>query len=220
MNIKEAINARHSVRQYEDRPIDGELVDKLNEIIDACNEESGLRIQLILDDPDCFSNFLSHYGKFKGAVNYAALVGREDMPDLDEMCGYYGQRIVLEAQMMGLNTCWVAGTYSKGKCRANIAADEKLVCIISIGYGQTQGKQHKSKPLSKLCGVADADMPDWFREGMDAALKAPTAINQQKYFVTLDGDDPVITAKRGPLTKIDLGIIKYNFEAASGHKCR
>ncbi|MCR5034527.1 MAG: nitroreductase, partial [Clostridia bacterium] len=131
-----------------------------------------------------------------------------------------GQRIVLEAQMMGLNTCWVAGTYSKGKCKASIAPNEKLVCIISIGCGQTQGKPHKSKPLSKLCSVAEADMPDWFREGMDAALKAPTAINQQKFYVTLEDGEPVITAKRAALAKIDLGIVKYNFEAASGHKCR
>ena len=34
MNIKEAIDARHSVRQYQDRPIEAELVAKLNQIID------------------------------------------------------------------------------------------------------------------------------------------------------------------------------------------
>ena len=220
MDIKEAINSRHSVRQYQDRPIDGELVDKLNQLIEACNEESGLRIQLVLDDPACFDSFLAHYGKFKGAVNYIALVGKSNRADLDEACGYYGQRIVLEAQMMGLNTCWVAGTYKKSKCGASIAPDEKLVCIISIGYGQTQGKEHKSKSLSKVCGVAPEDMPDWFREGVDAVLKAPTAVNQQKFFVDLKDGEPVITAKRGPLTKIDLGIVKYNFEAASGHKCK
>ena len=220
MNIKEAIDARHSVRQYIDRPIEDELIGRLNQIIDECNAESGLRIQLILNDPDCFSNFLAHYGKFRGAVNYVALVGRKDMPDLDEVCGYFGQRIVLEAQMMGLNTCWVAGTYSKGKCRASIADDEKLVCIISIGYGETQGKERRTKPLSKLCGVAEADMPDWFREGMDAAQKAPTAINQQRFYVTLKDGEPKITAKRAALAKIDLGIVKYNFEAASGHKCK
>ena len=220
MDIKEAINARHSVRQYQDRPIDAELADQLHQMIEECNRQSGLHIQLMLDDPACFDSFLAHYGKFKGACNYIALVGKTAMDDLDERCGYYGQRIVLEAQRMGLNTCWIAGTYSKGKCKASIAADEKLVCIISIGYGVTQGKEHKSRPASKVCGVADADMPDWFREGLDAAMKAPTAINQQKFFITLEDGEPVVTAKRGPLTKIDLGIVKYNFEAASGHECR
>ena len=63
-------------------------------------------------------------------------------------------------------------------------------------------------------------MPDWFKEGVKAAQKAPTAINQQKFMITLDGDTPVIKAKKGPMTNIDLGIVKYNFEAASGHKCK
>jgi hypothetical protein len=51
-------------------------------------------------------------------------------------------------------------------------------------------------------------------------MMAPTALNEQKFFVTLDGDEPVITTKNGMMTKIDLGIVKYNFEAASGHKCK
>ena len=63
-----------------------------------------------------------------------------------------------------------------------------------------------------------ADMPDWFKEGVEAAMKAPTAINQQKFKIALDGDKAVITAGSGPMSKIDLGIVKYNFEAASGHK--
>ena len=218
MDIREAIDARHSVRQYLDKPIDADQIDALNRIIEDCNQQSGLHMQLILDDPDCFKSFLAHYGKFRGVRHYIALVGPKDKKDLDETCGYYGECIVLEAQRMGLNTCWIAGTYKKSNCRAAVTPREKLVCIISIGYGETQGIDHKSKPISKVCNVKE--MPDWFKEGLDAALKAPTAINQQRFFVTLQDGEPVITSKRGPLTKIDLGIVKYNFEAASGHKCR
>ena len=50
----------------------------------------------------------------------------------EENSGYYGQRIVLEAQMMGLNTCWVGGTFSKGKCRAAVENAEKLLAVIAI----------------------------------------------------------------------------------------
>ena len=120
--------------------------------------------------------------------------------------------------MMGLNTCWVAGTYSRGKCKANQENGEKIVCVIAIGYGENQGAKHKSKPLSKICDIPEADMPVWFKNGVKAAMMAPTAMNQQKFFITLDGNEPVITAGRGPMTGIDLGIVKYNFEAASGHK--
>ena len=220
MDIKEAIVNRHSVRQYKDEPIAPEQIAALEALIRECNEEGGLRIQLIQDDPDCFKSFLASYGKFKNVRNYIALVGPKSMEDLDEKCGYYGQKIVLEAQMMGLNTCWVGGTYAKGKCSAERTAEERLVCVISIGYGQTQGTERKTKPMSKLCDLPESEMPEWFKEGVKAAMLAPTAINQQSFRISLEDGEPVIIAGRGVMIKIALGIVKYNFEAASGHKCR
>ena len=221
MNIKEAITQRHSVRQFKDLPIKPEDIDHLTALINQCNTESALNIQLILDDSECFDTFLAHYGKFKNANNYIALVGKKSIENLDEKCGYYGQKLVLEAQTLGLNTCWVAGTYGKGKCKANLTAGEKIVCVIALGYGETNGVSHKSKPVSKLCNIPEADLtntPVWFQKGLEAAILAPTALNQQKFIVSLEGDKPVIKSKGGPLTQLDLGIVKYNFEAASGYK--
>ena len=223
MDIKEAIKERHSVRQFKDLPVKSEDKEKLEALIKDCNAESGLNIQLVTDDPECFDTFLAHYGKFKNAKNYIAMVGSKSLEKLDEKCGYYGQKIVLEAQALGLNTCWVAGTYYKGKCKANKNAGEKIVCVIALGYGENQGLAHKSKPLSKLCTVPEADLPDapaWFREGLEAAILAPTALNQQMFFVSLEGDEAAVTTKGGMMTQLDLGIVKYNFEAASGHKVR
>jgi len=218
MTEKEAIMVRHSVRQYKADSIEEEKCVELNNIIDECNSKSGLNIQLILDDAACFDTFLAHYGKFSNVKNYVALVGKKSVENLDELCGYYGQKIVLAAQMMGLNTCWVAGTYDKGKCKAVVQPDEKIVCVISIGYGVNQGHERRSKPMEKLCNVAQQDMPAWFKDGMEAAMKAPTAINQQRFFVTLDGENVTIKAKFAAMAKIDLGIVKYNFEVASGKK--
>ena len=220
MNIREAIKARHSVRQYKDMPIAEDAKEKLEEMIRQCNEEGSLHMQLICDDPECFDTFLAHYGKFKNANHYIAIVGPKDLTDLEEKSGYYGEKVVLYAQQLGLNTCWVAGTYRKGKCKATLSTGEKIVCVISIGYGKTDGVKHRSKSLNKICQVPEEDMPAWFRNGVVAALMAPTAINQQKFRITLEGDKAVITAGKGPMTKIDLGIVKYNFEAASGHKCK
>ena len=223
MDIKEAIKERHSVRQFKDLPVKSEDKEKLEALIKDCNAESGLNIQLVIDDSECFDTFLAHYGKFKNAKNYIAMVGSKSLEKLDEKCGYYGQKIVLEAQTLGLNTCWVAGTYGKGKCKANKKAGEKIVCVIALGYGEKQGVAHKSKPLRKLCTVPEADLPDapaWFRDGLEAAILAPTALNQQKFLVSLEGDEAAVTTKGGMMTQLDLGIVKYNFEAASGHKVR
>ena len=220
MDLKEAIRLRHSVRQYKDEPISEENVSRLNEIIKQCNTESGLNMQLILNDPDCFNVFLAHYGKFQNAVNYIAMVGDKSLAGLEEKAGYFGQKIVLFAQQIGLNTCWVAGTYGKKKCKADIADDEQLICVIAIGYGKDQGKPHLSKSIDKFCDMPVDKMPDWFREGVEAAMLAPTAINQQKFKISLVNDEAVIEAKRVPMAKIDLGIVRYNFEAYSGHKTR
>lgn len=218
MTIKEAVNERHSVRQYKNIPIENEKEKELRDFIEAINDENGLDIQFIVNDPECFDSFLAHYGKFTNVQNYIAMVGNKQYPNLDEAIGYFGEEIVLKAQTMGLNTCWVAGTFSKKKCKARVGKDEKLLCVISIGYGENQGQNHKSKPLEKLCKADLSTAPEWFKEGVDGALKAPTALNQQKFVITLEGDNAKITSKGGAMTKIDLGIVKYNFEAASGRK--
>ena len=218
MTIKEAVNERHSVRQYKNIPIENEKEKELRDFIEAINDENGLDIQFIVNDPECFDSFLAHYGKFTNVQNYIAMVGNKQYPNLDEAIGYFGEEIVLKAQTMGLNTCWVAGTFSKKKCKAQVGKDEKLLCVISIGYGENQGQNHKSKPLEKLCKADLNTAPEWFKEGVEGALKAPTALNQQKFVITLEGDNAKITSKGGAMTKIDLGIVKYNFEAASGRK--
>ena len=119
MDLMEAMKARHSVRRYTERSIETEAVRLLREEISACNQEGKLSIQLILDEPQAFGNILAHYGLFKGVKNYIALVGEDDS-SLDERAGYYGERIVLKAQMLGLNTCWVAATFSRRKNRIRV----------------------------------------------------------------------------------------------------
>ena len=116
---------------------------------------------------------MAHYGKFEGVSNYIALVGPKS-PSLEETLGYCGQQLVLKAQELGLNTCWVALTY--GKSAASVLDGEKEICVISLGYGKTQGVPHKSKPIEKLCNYSE-NLPDWFLQGMRAAMLAPTATN-------------------------------------------
>ena len=136
---------------------------------------------------------------------------------LDEKCGYYGELIVLEAQRMGLNTCWVKSTYKKIPDAFTVNAGEKLVVVISIGYGENQGHEHRSKEAKEI-GKADVIWPEWFEKGIDAVLKAPTAVNQQKFIFTLDGNKVHAKAFIGICTKIDLGIAKYHFEIGAGRE--
>ena len=212
MNIIEAIHARHSVRNYIDRPLADDIVARLRALIADYNTASGLNMQLVTGDPDTFDCFWAHYGKFSGVTNYIALIGD---PDAAELCGYYGEKLVLEAQMMGLNTCWVGLSYKKVPGRYTIAPGEKLHLVIALGYGTTQGVIHKSKTIDKV-SKCHGNMPDWFRAGVEAALLAPTAVNQQKFRFELIGDRVRATTGWGFYSKVDLGIAKLHFELGSG----
>ena len=221
MTEYEAMVARHSVRQYVDRPIEANKVAVLQAAVNEANVESGLHIQLVTEEPRAFEGGLAHYGSFRGVRNYLAVCGPKGR-EAQEKAGYYGERLVLLAQQLGLNTCWVALTFSKRKARFDLAPGERLIIMIALGYGATQGAEHKSKPADKVAR-AGAGVPDWFAAGVAAALLAPTAVNQQKFlFELLDERSadglPLVkaTAPRGNQTACDLGIAKYHFEVGAG----
>lgn len=212
MTLLEAVRARHSVRSYTDEPIDAETKEALTVLIDALNAESGLDMQLICDEPQAFDSGMAHYGNFRNCRNYLAVAGK---PGCDEAVGYYGEKFVLSAQTLGLNSCWVAMSYSKSKVPCKLKPGEKLQIVIALGHGETQGTAHKSKPMEALCKV-EGRMPDWFRAGMEAAMLAPTAMNQQKFCLSLAEGKVCAKAGVGFYAKMDLGIVKYNFELGAG----
>lgn len=215
MEMFEIMKQRHSVRQYLDKPVEQEKRDALNAMAAQINEETGLHIQIFYDEPKCYDSFMAHYGKFTGVANYIALVGKKS-PKLDNMLGYYGEKLAIKAQEMGLNTCWTAMTH--GKSKADIGKGEKQGCIIALGYGENEGVEHTNKPLQKVCNYTEAS-PEWFVKGVEAALLAPTAMNQQKFFFELKPDGTVkASCGKGFYAKVDLGIVKYHFEAVTGKK--
>ncbi|MFT4146743.1 MAG: nitroreductase family protein [Mobilitalea sp.] len=214
MDTFEVMKARHSVRSYNGRKMEPQVVKILQELIEECNKKGNLHLQLCLEDSAAFDGFMAHYGKFSNVNNYIAIVGKKTK-DFEEKAGYYGEKVVLKARELELGTCWVAGTYSKGKCKAVVDKGEKLLAVITIGYFDKDGVPHKTKGIEELSKVKGS-VPDWFRKGMEAAQLAPTAINQQKFTFTLDGNKVTAKAGLGFLTKLDLGIVKYHFELGAG----
>lgn len=213
MDLMEAIEARHSVRQYKGKPIEAAKIQTLQAEIEACNREGGLRIQLVTNEPSSFDSTMAHYGKFSGVTSYFALVGPKGSK-LDELCGYYGERLVLKAQQLGLNTCWVGLTFKKVPSAFTVGKGEKLVCVITVGYGETQGVTHKVKVASEVSQGDGA--PAWFGRAVRAALLAPTAMNQQKFKLAYKGGKVEAKAGLGFFSKVDLGIVKYHFEIGAG----
>lgn len=218
MELIEAIKARHSVRKYLDKPIEAAKADTLRTAIERINHESWMNIQLVLDEPRAFNGmFISTYGQFSGVKNYlvvAAPKGKE----WEEKAGYYGEELVILAQSLGLNSCWVGLTYKKIPGTFTLRTGDMVHCFISLGYGTTPGVQHPLKPMERFY-ESDGLPPEWFRNGMEAAMLAPTAVNQQKFKFILHPGAVVETKtffSPWGYTRIDLGIVKYHFEVGAG----
>lgn len=219
--MQEAIEARHSVRAYKDLPLSEEIVKLLEDELVKLNNEGQLHIQLICNEPKAFQGTMAKYGKFRNANNYLVMAGKK-AEDLDERIGYYGEHLVLLAQTLGLNTCWVGLSYSKVPGTYVLDEGEKIACYIAIGYGETQGVGHKIKTFEQVSNASDIT-PSWFRKGVEAALLAPTAVNQQKFsfeYVGMNNNRHQVRAKKGismiGYTQMDLGIAKYHFELGAG----
>ena len=220
MTLLEAITARHSVRKYLDKEIPADIIAALQDKIAECNKVGNLSIQLVQNETKAFTGMLS-YGSFSGVKNYLVMVGKK-VKDLDERVGYYGEQLVLLAQTLGLNTCWVGLSYRKVPEAYNVGKDEKLVCMIALGYGETQGVPHKIKTVEQVSNASDIT-PSWFKKGVEAALLAPTEVNQQKFsfeYMGMSNNHHQVRAKKSVsmigYTQMDLGIAKYHFEIGAG----
>ena len=167
MQLLDAIQKRHSVRKYVNKKIEETTRQELINCVEACNKEGGMNIQVNFDEPTAFHSMLAKYGKFSNVNNYIAIVGK-DNDDLEALGGYYGEKIVIKAQQLGLNTCWVAITFNKRKTKKiiDIQSGEKLLMVIALGYGETQGVARKGKELTTLYETSN-ELPKWFVDGVD-----------------------------------------------------
>lgn len=221
MTLLEAIQARHSVRRYRPEPIPDDVQNQLRQAIMLANREGDLHVQLVTDESKAFSGLMA-YGKFSGMTSYLVMAGKKT-DDLDERVGYYGEGLVLLAQRLGLNTCWAGVSYRKIADTYSLEKDEKIACYIALGYGETQGVQHRSKALDEISNVSE-QTPSWFKSGVEAAQLAPTAMNQQKFFIEylgkLDDGLPEVRISKGSsmvgYTRMDMGIAKLHFEIGAG----
>ncbi len=218
MNQEETLRAmadRHAVRRYLDQPIPPQVRAALEAKIRDCNQASGLSIQIRYDDPAGFSGGILNYGSLHGVRNYLILAGHTG-DDIDRLCGYQGEQIVLEAQHLGLNSCWVALTFNKRHVRAELAKGDEMVLVVALGYGADPGKPHRGKPVEDLGRVrGGAEMPGWFRSGLEAAALAPTALNRQDFAFELEGEAVHAIQGSGSYGAVNLGIASYHFEVGA-----
>lgn len=212
MTIREAMEKRHMVRQYKDTVLSKDVVEKLKDRIGALNQEFHLNLSLHLEDGAAFSDLI---GKtlVRNAKNFIILAA-DPGEGVEEKIGYASADIMLYAQELGLNTWWVGASFNKEAVKKE-SPDHTVYGVISVGYGDNQGVPHQSKDDFEVCSY-EGEAPQWFKDGVEYALMAPTAFNRQLFYIKGKGNTVTIEYKAGDFQGIDTGLVKYHFEKAAG----
>ena len=212
MDLKEAMQKRHMVRKYIDKSLPDDLINRINERISMNNEKHKLSMKLMINNNKGVNSIMKLI-MAKGVNNFIILTG-DNSENLDGRLGYSGADIMLYAQTLGLNTWWVGGTFNRSV--SQYVENKKVTGIIAIGYGESQGKPHKSKMVEDVSKYNGTIIPSWFISGVDGALLAPTALNKQDFMIIGDGNKVKIECDNGIFTGSNVGLIKYHFELGAG----
>jgi len=230
MDIIQAIEKRISCRAFTTRQPDDETVQKLEQEIAAINDEAGLHFQLYGPREDGTAISMASNMFASNPPYYAALVARKD-PIEEEKLGFYGERLVLLAEMLGLSTCWVASTYDRESARVDLAEGEVLHDVLPLGYAPAKmplkqrtirtairGRSKKQDELYRG-PVPLSQAAEWVQACVDAVWKGPSAINEQPVVFVQDALDAPIRAElsrvKTGMEYCDLGIAKYHFQVVA-----
>lgn len=213
MDVKLAMRQRHTVRKFTSELLSPELISQFNDRVRANNERFGLAISLKVGDESALPGALKLFFA-KGVRNYFVLAG-SDRPGLDEDLGYASADLMLFAQALGLNTWWIGGTFSRKNVEQAVPG-KKVIGIVAVGFGATPGVAHKSKTAAEVSSYEGPE-PQWFADGVQAALLAPTALNKQCFRIVGEGSKVFISENGGTFNGADIGIVKYHFELGAGN---
>ncbi|MDH4212494.1 MAG: nitroreductase family protein [Candidatus Thorarchaeota archaeon] len=222
-----AISLRHSQRKYSGEKPDENVVNRLDTACSSFHPFAGARAVLVREPgDDVFKGIVGSYFKVSDAPYYMAFIGDMTTPNVQEVAGYIGEGVILEATALGLNTCWVGGFINRDAVlkQIDMQDNERVLAITPIGYSKADSdrvglssKNHKRKDLNKLIVNGDLEESSWSRTALEAARLAPSAANRQPWRFAIKEDSIVVSviSKRrefGVSRRLDCGIAMLHLE--------
>ncbi|MGH4140907.1 nitroreductase family protein [Clostridium sp.] len=134
-SVIELIKMRTSSRSFDQKNIQSITLKKLKDYITKINEETKLRVRFIFiqsnDNDGGKVKKLGTYGIISGANSFIIGILNKEEKNAIEF-GYLFEKIVLFATDLGLQTCWLGGTFNKGDFEQNMSSlDNEFIPIVS-----------------------------------------------------------------------------------------
>ncbi len=245
-SITEIIQKRYSCRSYSGDPIEASVLQSFREIVSAPQKGPfGNSPRFVLISMDTVSRDdwkkLGTYGVIKNAHWYlAGMISPAPMATQDY--GYCKEKLILKAAGMGLNTCWLGGTFAISAFgrAAGMHRNELLPTISPVGYAARRrsltervmrgiaGSDHR-RPWSALFFNGSIPTPltpeeaGAYREALENVRLAPSASNKQPWRIVYEpGRNTFLFylsrafgyrhTRDVSLQEIDIGIAMCHFE--------
>jgi nitroreductase len=207
--ISELVKQRYSCRAYQDRPIeeaDRRTLDEFLGSVTAGPFGNRVRFSLLAATESDRTSLkgLGTYGFVKNTPGFLVGAVEPGARDLEDY-GYQMERAVLAATDLGLQTCWLGGTFNKSTFARKIGATRKetVPAVVAVGY-PTAGSQdawmrqragsHHRLPAERLFFDGRFGQPldlggaGGFAPALEALRWAPSASNKQPWRVVRSGE--------------------------------
>ncbi len=166
------MRSRRSIRKYEDRPVPGDLLETVLEAARWAPSASNRQPWhfVVVQDPalrrqiaPLAGTYVIRWAHVERAPLLVALCGQADSPDLHTDVALAGMQLMLQAQALGLGTCWI-GAIERGPISKllQLPPDMHLVALITLGFPAEDPAPTPRKPLAELVhyGVFGNRRPD------------------------------------------------------------
>lgn len=243
----EEMKNRVSVRTFDGQKLTKETIKILDAYISELNNSSifggNVRFKLVHTVNDQNEKIkLGTYGVIKGANTFVAAAVDKNPKSLIEL-GYKLESFVLKVTAMGLGTCWLGGTFSKGEFgkAMSIQSTEILPIVLPVGVplgkrtivekmfravaGSDNRKQFNEIFYKFELGkpLASTELHPYFAEALDMVRIAPSGSNKQPWRIVVDNDNLNIylahtkgysSALGYDIQIVDIGIAMLHLESA------
>lgn len=158
MDIFEAFKNRISVREYSDKPVEKE---KLEKMVDAGRLAPTARGEepwefVVVTKKDKIKELadITDHGKFMSGAAAAIVVFCKDTKYyLEDGCAAT-ENVLLAAAAQGVASCWIAGDKKEYAARIaealNVPEGFKLISILSLGYPKVRPEPHLKRQLEEV----------------------------------------------------------------------
>lgn len=233
MNYKKLILDGKSVRDFKEKAIEEECFNEIESYIKKSKKllpEVNIELKIFNNEEtyEKLKNVAGYNGHMIKAPSYAVILSDVKRGYI-ENSGYIGERLILKARDLEIDSCWVTFNDSDIiKEKLDISSNKEITAIIALGYAID--KNIKNKSGSERLGVEKiVYMDKWgintsideleergLLDAFSYARMAPSTLNRQPWRFIIDGGNIILAVKKDDFTSnyergIDAGIAMLYF---------